>query len=452
MTSAFETSDQQLVEQPVFKLFLRYSLPTIAAMLVTGIYVVVDGIFIGHFIGEDGLAAIMVAYPIGSVLYALGNLVGMGASSLVSIKLGQKLPGAAQKIVGNAFLLCLLMTFLTSVLGLFFADDLLHSLGAKEPILSMASTYLRWYFALGGFAILTMAFSTLLRNDGQPKLVTGIMILGGLLNIVLDWLLIVVIPWELTGAAIATMLSQAVTAALCLQHFFRNGTRLKITLNSMLPSAAVLRDIFQIGTPGFLMYLYLSVVLTFHNMAFLFLGSTVHVAAYAIVSYVEAFFYLVFEGIALGMQPITSFNFGAERIDRVKESRNIALASTIVIAALGMLLVYVSPELLVAAFSSHNPVLEETAVEGMQLYFWGLPLEGMLLVGAIYFQSVNQASVANWLTGGKLILIAAVLALFCLLFGATGVWISLPVTAAALTIYMFWKLKQQAGQQIIVAN
>ncbi|WP_328590312.1 MATE family efflux transporter [Veronia nyctiphanis] len=368
MTSATLSNNQQLVDESVFKLFLRYSLPTIAAMLVTGIYVAVDGIFIGQFIGEDGLAAIMIAYPIGSVLYALGNLVGMGASSLVSINLGQKNAENAQKIVGNAFSLCLLMTLLTSALGLIFADDILHWLGAKEPILSMASTYLRWYFALGGFAILTMAFSTLLRNDEQPKLVTGIMILGGLLNIVLDWLLIVVIPWELTGAAIATMLSQAVTAFLCLQHFFRDRTRLRITLASMMPSASIIRDVFQIGTPGFLMYLYLSVVLTFHNMAFLSLNSTVHVAAYAIVSYIEAFFYLIFEGIALGMQPITSFNYGANRLDRVKASRDIAFASTMVIAAFGLLFVYIWPDILVAAFSSENPALEATAVEGMRLY------------------------------------------------------------------------------------
>ena len=232
---------------------------------------------------------------------------------------------------------------------------------------------------------------------------------------------------------------------LCLQHFFRDRTRLRITLASMMPSASIIRDVFQIGTPGFLMYLYLSVVLTFHNMAFLSLNSTVHVAAYAIVSYIEAFFYLIFEGIALGMQPITSFNYGANRLDRVKASRDIAFASTMVIAAFGLLFVYIWPDILVAAFSSDNPALEATAVEGMRLYFWGLPMEGLLLVGAVYFQSVNQAKIANWLTGGKLVVIALVLSAFSVLFGTTGVWVSLSCTASALTVWMFWQLKRQSA-------
>ncbi|EOD81281.1 Multi antimicrobial extrusion protein [Grimontia indica] len=442
MTTEVHANDAMLRDAPLLRLFLRYSLPTIAAMLVTGIYVAVDGMFIGHFVGEEGLAAIMLAYPIGSILYALGNLIGMGAASLVSINLGQGKPNVAQHIVGNALSLSLIVSLIISIVGVAFCEDVILALGAEGRVAEMAVTYLRWYFGMGVFALVSMAFSILLRNDGEPNRVTFIMIFGGVLNIFLDWVFIVLIPWELKGAAIATMLSQAATALLCLRHFFKPTTRLRFTLDSIVIRAKTITDILQLGIPGFLMYLYLSVVLTFHNMAFLASGAPINVAAYAIVSYTEAFFYLAFEGIALGMQPITSFNLGAGQIQRVKTSRNIAFGATMIVAAFGLFIVYGFPEAIIYAFGGDNPELAAVTREGMYLYFWGLPMEGLLLVGAIYFQSINQASIANWLTGGKLVIIAAMLYFLTKFAGTTGTWISLACTSTLLTLWMLWKLYQ----------
>ncbi|WP_325894588.1 MATE family efflux transporter [Grimontia sp. NTOU-MAR1] len=442
MTTEVHANDEMLRDAPLLRLFLRYSLPTITAMLVTGIYVAVDGMFIGHFVGEKGLAAIMLAYPIGSVLYALGNLVGMGAASLVSINLGQGKPKLAQHIVGNTLSLSLIFSVLISIVGITYSENVILALGAEGRVADMAVTYLRWYFGMGVFALVSMAFSILLRNDGEPNRVTFIMILGGVLNIFLDWVFIVLIPWELKGAAIATMLSQAVTAVLCLHHFFKPTTRLHFTLTSIVIRVKTVVDIFQLGIPGFLIYLYLSVVLTFHNMAFLASGAPINVAAYAVVSYTEAFFYLAFEGIALGMQPITSFNLGAGKIERVKTSRNIAFSATMIVAALGLFIVYGFPETIIYAFAGDRPDLAYVTKEGMHLYFWGLPMEGLLLVGAIYFQSINQANIANWLTGGKLVIIAAMLYSLTKLFGTTGTWVSLACTSTLLNIWMFWKLYQ----------
>ncbi|MGF1767496.1 polysaccharide biosynthesis C-terminal domain-containing protein [Enterovibrio makurazakiensis] len=442
MTTDVNANDTLLRDAPVINLFLRYSLPTIAAMMVTGIYVAVDGMFIGHFVGESGLAAIMLAYPIGSILYALGNMIGMGAASLVSIHLGSGNAKLAQQVVGNAFSLSLLVSVVVSFLGLLFSTDIVYALGAQGHVAEMAITYLKWYFGMGAFALVSMAFSILLRNDGQPNRVTAIMILGGVLNIFLDWVFIVLIPWELKGAAIATMLSQLVTASLCLFHFFQPSTRLRITWQSIVIKTKTVSDILQLGIPGLLMYLYLSVVLTLHNMAFLSLGSTIHVAAYAVVSYTEAFFYLAFEGIALGMQPITSFNLGARRMDRVIESRNIAFGAALLVSVAGLLLVYVFPEAVIYAFAGDSPDLAEVTKEGMYLYFWGLPTEALLLVGAIYFQSINQATIANWLTGGKLVIMAAMLFVMTKLVGTTGVWISLACTSTLLFVWMMWKLYQ----------
>lgn len=431
-----------LRDDSIFRLFWRYTLPTIAAMLITGVYVAIDGMFVGHVMGEKGLAGIILGYPIGSILYAIGAMLGMGSSALVSIKLGEQKTEQARKIVGNALTLCLIASVFFCSAGILLGRDILLWIGAEGEILAMASDYLFWYFLLGAFPIISMAFSSLLRNDGQPNRVTLIMIFGGILNIVLDWLLIVVFPYGLTGAAIATMLSQAATCLLCLQHFFSDKSSLRFGWDSLKLKWDIVTQILRLGSSSLLMYLYLSVVLILHNKAFLWVGGAIHVAAYSIVSYTEAFFYLVFEGIALGIQPITSYNTGAGLKDRVIKVRNIAFATTLIVAAFGLFILYGFPEWVVYLFAGNNPTLQPEAINGMQRYFWGLPMEGMLLVGATYFQSVNQAKEASILTGGKLIFITLFIFVLAKLFGVNGVWIALPLCSAILTTWMLWALRK----------
>ncbi len=324
-----------------------------------------------------------------------------------------------------------------ALIGGIFSEEILISLGAEGKILADANEYLFWYFALCHFPIISMAFSALLRNDGRPSTVTYVLILGGVLNTLLDWLFIVIFPFGLAGAAIATMLSQAVTGLICLQHFLGVRTQLKITLSQMILTLDNCVNIGRVGLPSFLMNLYLSLVLTLHNTAFLWVGGPLYVAAYSVVSYTEAFFYLIFEGIALGTQPIFSFNAGAGRFDRVREARNIAFGITLLTAVAGLLVIYSFPEWFVYLFAGDNPELTPVAIDGIRWYFWGLPMEGLILVGASFFQAINCAKQASILTGAKLLLIAFVIYSFAWAFGVTGVWVSLASCSTLLVIWMF---------------
>jgi len=443
--------DLALVNDPIHKLIWRYTVPTILSMLVTGIYVTIDGMFVGHYLGETGLGGMMLAYPVGALLYAVGAWLGMGGAALVSINLGLGEVLNARKILGNTFSLCLIFGTLFAVFGSYYSRDILQLLGAEGPVLNSAEDYLFWYFALGHFPIISMAFTALLRNDGRPGFVTGVLIFGGCLNALLDWLFIVVFPYGLVGAAIATMLSQAVTGGLCLQHFFSDNTRLKINLEQMKLELDHCFNILKTGLPSFLMNLYLSIVLTLHNIAFLWVGAPIHVAAYGVVGYTEAFFYLIFEGIAFGTQPIFSFNAGAGRYDRVFKTLKIAFGISLVTAMIGLLFIYTKPQWMVYIFAGDNPQLTPYAIEGMGLYFWGLPMEGLLLVGASFFQAINYTKEASILTTAKLILIAFILYLFAWLFGVTGVWISLASGSSLLVIWMGLALKR-VSKQLSVLN
>lgn len=429
---------------PLSHLFWRYVTPTVAAMLVTGIYVAIDGMFVGHILGQDGLAGLMLAYPICAVLYAVGALIGMGASSLVSFYLGQGNPAKARLIVGNALVMVLLASLLLSVIGVRYGAPMLAWMGAEGEIFNAGLAYLQTYAWLGVFAVLSMAFSALLRNDGRPGFVTLIMVLGGLLNVLLDYVLMVVFPFGLAGVATATMIAQAVTGLACLWHFFTPRSQLRIRWDSLRPDLALMAETMRLGTSSFLMYLYLSVVLALHNKALLAVGTSLHVAAYGVISYTEAFFYLVFEGIALGIQPIASFNAGAGQWARVLRIRNVALGVTLVIALCGMVPLYLWPQGAVYLFAGDNASLLPVASLGIWLYFWGLPMEGLLLVGATYFQAINRPRLASLLTGGKLVLIGGFLWGFSTLWGVAGVWLALPTCSSLLVLLMWWAMRQEA--------
>ncbi len=430
---------------PLSRLFWRYVTPTVAAMLITGIYVTIDGIFVGHVLGQDGMAGLMLAYPICAVLYAVGALIGMGASSLVSFYLGQGNPAKARHIVGNALVMVLLASALLSFIGIRYGEPMLAWMGAEGEIFTAGLSYLQAYAWLGVFAVLSMAFSSLLRNDGRPGFVTIIMVVGGLLNVLLDYLLMVVFPFGLAGVATATMLSQAVTGLACLWHFFTPRSQLRISWDTLRPDLRLMGETVRLGVSSFLMYLYLSVVLALHNKALLAVGTSLHVAAYGVISYTEAFFYLVFEGIAMGIQPIASFNAGAGHWQRVLRIRNLALGVTLGIALCAMFPLYLWPEAAVYLFAGDNATLLPVASLGIWLYFWGLPMEGLLLVGATYFQAINRARIASLLTGGKLVLIGGFLWGFSTLWGVPGVWLALPTCSSLLVLVMWRAMRRESG-------
>ena len=430
---------------PLSRLFWRYVTPTVAAMLITGIYVTIDGIFVGHVLGQDGMAGLMLAYPICAVLYAVGALIGMGASSLVSFYLGQGNPAKARHIVGNALVMVLLTSLLLSFIGIRYGEPMLAWMGAEGEIFTAGLSYLQAYAWLGVFAVLSMAFSSLLRNDGRPGFVTLIMVVGGLLNVLLDYLLMVVFPFGLAGVATATMLSQAVTGLACLWHFFTPRSQLRISWDTLRPDLRLMGETVRLGVSSFLMYLYLSVVLALHNKALLAVGTSLHVAAYGVISYTEAFFYLVFEGIAMGIQPIASFNAGAGHWRRVLRIRNLALGVTLGIALCAMFPLYLWPEAAVYLFAGDNATLLPVASLGIWLYFWGLPMEGLLLVGATYFQAINRARIASLLTGGKLVLIGGFLWGFSTLWGVPGVWLALPTCSSLLVLVMWRAMRRESG-------
>ncbi len=441
MDEAISKSEKNdLSSIPVSTLMWRYCLPTTVSMMVVGMYFLVDGIFVGHYVGETGLEGVVLAFPMLGFLYATGILIGMGASSLAALRLGRGDHKAAKKIVQNSVILVIFFSALYMVFGTLLSELALMYIGASEDTIEMTRPYIYWSFALAFCPIASLTFTTLLRNDNKPGLVTIILISGGLLNIALDWLFIAVFESGLKGAAIASVISQGISAIWAVCYLLTTRSSLKISFDNFGFDKQVSAQIVKVGFPGFLMELYLSAVVVIHNGALLWVGDAIHLAAYAIITYIEDFYYLLFSGIALGLQPILSFNMGARLYHRVWQTYFSAIKVSLVLAGIGLVLIYGFSDLVITAFNGDSEALREAGTQSMSFYFWALPLESIILISSPFFQAVGLVRQSTLVTVYKFLALSIFMPLFAWMFGVNGIWFVIGCSSLAVLTWVSWQL------------
>ncbi|CAH6819818.1 Multi antimicrobial extrusion protein (Na(+)/drug antiporter), MATE family of MDR efflux pumps [Vibrio chagasii] len=414
--------------------FWRYTIPTVAAMLVNGLYQVVDGIFIGRYVGADGLAGINVAWPVIGSILGLGMLVGVGTGALVSIRQGEKDTQGAKQILATGLTLLLAITPIVSVLLYLFADNFLLWQGAEGRVYELGLQYLHILIGASVFTLGSIAMPFLLRNDDSPNLATILMIIGAVINIVLDYVLIALFGWELMGAALATAIAQFVVTALGLAYFFSRRANLRLRWSELRLKFAVIPQIFAIGTSSFFMYAYGSMMVALHNALFSQYGDQLMIGAYAILGYIVTVYYLTAEGIANGMQPLVSYNHGARNQANIRKLLKIAMSSSVLIGVAFVLLLNVFPREFVSVFNSDEPQLVEYTVLGIRLHMFALALDGFLVVAGAYYQAVNKGSKAMFVTIGNMLIQLPFLYIMPKLYGVPGIWIAYPLSNIALSV------------------
>ena len=413
--------------------FWRYTIPTVAAMLVNGLYQVVDGIFIGRYVGADGLAGINVAWPVIGSILGLGMLVGVGTGALVSIRQGEKDTQGAKQILATGLTLLLAITPIVSVLLYLSADNFLLWQGAEGRVYELGLQYLHILIGASVFTLGSIAMPFLLRNDDSPNLATILMIIGAVINIVLDYLLIALFGWELMGAALATAIAQFVVTALGLAYFFSQRANLRLRWSELRLKLAAIPQIFAIGTSSFFMYAYGSMMVALHNALFSQYGDQLMIGAYAILGYIVTVYYLTAEGIANGMQPLVSYNHGARNQANIRKLLKIAMSSSVLIGVAFVLLLNVFPREFVSVFNSDEPQLVEYTVLGIRLHMFALALDGFLVVAGAYYQAVNKGSKAMFVTVGNMLIQLPFLYIMPKLYGVPGIWIAYPLSNIALS-------------------
>ena len=428
------------MSQSISRQFWRYTIPTVAAMLVNGLYQVVDGIFIGRFVGADGLAGINVAWPVIGSILGLGMLVGVGTGALVSIRQGEKDTQGAKQILATGLTLLLALTPLVAGVLFFLADDFLRWQGAEGRVFDLGLQYLQILIVGSVFTLGSIAMPFLLRNDDSPNLATILMVVGAVINIVLDYLFIAWLNWELTGAALATAIAQLVVTGLGLAYFFSRRANLRLRWSELRIKLDVIPQIFAIGTSSFFMYAYGSMMVALHNALFAQYGNQLMIGAYAILGYIVTVYYLTAEGIANGMQPLVSYNHGAKRHDNIRQLLKIAMVSSVSVGMVFIVLLNIFPREFVSVFNSEDPQLVEYTVLGIRLHMFALALDGFLVVAGAYYQAVNKGSKAMFVTVGNMLIQLPFLYIMPKLFGVPGIWIAYPLSNIALSVVVILML------------
>ena len=421
--------------------FWRYAIPSIAAMLVTGLYQIVDGIFVGHYVGYQGLAAINMAWPITYLLSGLGLMIGIGSGTLISIARGEQNPQHAQRALDHAVFLITIVSVIA--LGLFvnFGESLLAIQGANHNIKALALQYVQSFGWAAFITIFAGAMPMLIRNDDSPKIATSLLIAGALTNIGLDYLFMGVFNWQLKGAAIATIIAQSITVIGGIVYFCSAYSPLRIRFTMINIHLSHCWKIISLGSSVLIMYLYASFVVALHNYQFMQYGTELTVGAFAIVGYMMTLYYLVSEGIAEGMQPPVSYYYGAKQPINIKKTAYLAIKVTIIAGITWFALLHSFPRTLIGLFNSDNPALAGEAIAGIKLHLFAMFLDGLIVLATVYFMSVDKAGKALAISVSNMLVQLPFLYFLPQWLGVKGVWLSMPLSTILLSfivIPMLW--------------
>lgn len=441
-------NQQLLGTERISKLLLKYSIPAIIGMLVNSLYNVVDRIFIGNIPGVGPLAitGLGVTMPIMTIILAFGMLIGIGTTTTISIKLGQGKVEEARKLIGNAMTLSVITGIIIMILGILFANKILTLFGASENTLIYAKSYINIILLGTVVNLLSFSLNHSIRADGSPKISAGIMIVGCLTNIVLDWILIFGFNLGIQGAAIATVTSQALTAVLTIGYYISGKSNLRFSKSNLKLDTKLIKAVFAIGMSPFAMQLSASLVQVISNIALKTHGGDLAIGAMATISSIAMVFLMPIFGINQGAQPIIGFNYGAEKYDRVKKAYLGSLAVATIILCMGMVVIMLFPEAIIGIFNK-DPELMNISVNGLRIYLLMLPIVGLSVTGTNFIQSIGKAKMAMLLSLLRqvILLIPAVLILPTFL-GLQGVWTAQPVSdfiATVITgIVVFRELKR----------
>ncbi|WIV13014.1 MATE family efflux transporter [Proteiniborus sp. MB09-C3] len=418
---------QLLGEEKIGKLLLKFSIPAIVGMIVNALYNIVDRIFIGNFVDSLGLAGVTIAFPIMIIIMAFGMLVGIGGTSLISIRLGEGKKEEAELILGNAMVLLVIFSASISILGLVFLDPLLKLFGASPQVLPYSREYLSIILFGAVFQTIGFGMNNFIRAEGNPRRAMSTMLIGAILNTILDPIFIIVFNMGIKGAALATIISQAVSAAWVLSYFFRNKSSLEVKKENWKLNLSTVKGILAIGSAPFAMQVAASGITTLLNHSLKTYGGDLAISAYGAINSFSTILLMPIFGINQGSQPIIGFNYGAKKYDRVKKALMLAIMAATSFTIIGFIVTRLFPAQLVALFNSKDKELISIGANGMKIFFTMLPIIGFQIVSSNYFQATGKPKQSMLLSLSRqvLMLIPAILIL-PRFFGLNGVWMAGP--------------------------
>ena len=418
----------ELGTERIPKLLKQYAVPAIIAMTASSLYNMVDAIFIGHGVGPYAISGLALTFPFMNLAAAFGTLVGVGASTMASMLLGQKNYDIARKVLGNVVVLNFIIGLLFTIVALVFLNPILYFFGASENTISYAREYMEIILAGNVITHIYFGLNSLLRSAGHPKKAMAATIMTVLLNAVLDPLFIFTFDMGIRGAAVATILAQVVALILVVVWFCDKRELIHFERGIFRLEKRIVKDSIVIGLAPFLMNFVACFVVIIINMRLKTYGGDLAIGAYGIVNRISFVFIMIVSGLTQGMQPIAGYNYGARQMSRVYEVLKKTLLYATVVLTIGFLIGELCPGLVVAIFTD-DPELVEKSIKGMRLVVGMFPLVSLSMVIGNFFQSIGKPKQAIFLSlSRQLIFLIPSLWLLPLFFDIAGVWVSFMVS------------------------
>ena len=446
MTNVRDNAPLVLGTEKIGKLLMQYAIPAIIAMTASSLYNMVDSIFIGHGVGPLAIAGLAITFPLMNLAAAFGSLVGVGASTLVAIKLGQKDKESATHILGNVVMLNGIIGLVFMTLALIFLDPILLFFGASADTLPYAREYMQ--VILGGNLVthIYMGLNEVLRASGYPRKAMTATLMAVIVNCALDALFIFGFGWGIRGAALATIAAQVIALGWVLYHFLDKRNFLHFERGIFGLKRHLVGGMLAIGLSPFLMNLCACFVVILINRSLKMHGGDLAIGAYGIVNRVVFLFLMIVMGFNQGMQPIAGYNFGARQFDRLVQVLKYTIFCGVTVTTIGFLVGQLFPRSIVYLFAT-DAELVRVAVEGLRIVLMFFPVVGFQMVTSSFFQSIGMAKKAIFLSlTRQLLFLIPSLLIFPRYFGTVGVWMSMPVADAIATVVasfmLSWQLKQ----------
>ena len=448
---AGQKTPSALGTESIGKLLMQYAVPAIIAMTASSLYNMVDSIFIGHGVGTMAISGLALTFPLMNLAAAFGSLVGVGAATLISVKLGQKDYDTAQRVLGNVFVLNILLGVAFTVIVMAFLDPILYFFGGSDETVGYARDYM--YIILLGNTIthLYLGLNAVLRSSGHPQKAMYATIATVIINTILDPVFIYGFGWGIRGAAIATIVAQIISLMWQLWIFSSKEELLHFHRGIFRLKRKIVFDSLAIGMSPFLMNMAACFIVILINQGLKKYGGDLAIGAFGIVNRLVFIIVMIVMGLNQGMQPIAGYNFGAKQYERVTKTLKLTIIYATGVTTFGFIIGMLFSDTVVGIFTSDAELIELSA-KGLRIVVMFFPIIGFQMVTANFFQSIGMASKAIFLSlTRQMVVLLPCLLILPRFFGAAGVWYSMPISdllasliAGTMLVWQFRKFRVQA--------
>lgn len=390
-------NNKMLGDAMISRLLFKFSLPCVMGLLISALYNIVDQIFIGNSeLGYLGNAATGVSFPVLCIANAFAWCVGDGAASYLSICAGRKDTDSAHKCVGTGIIATLMISLVLMLLCEMFATPLMGLFGASEQTMGMAVEYFRIVAAFFPFYLLLNVMNSMIRADGSPAYAMSAMLVGAVINIILDPVFIFGLKWGIAGAAWATAIGQVASFGMCAIYFFK-PRNFVLSKRSFIPDKAILQNIVSLGAATFVTQISIVImslvcnIILFRYGELSKYGPDIPISVFSIQTKVYTVVCNIVTGIVLGGQPIFGYNYGAGKMDRVRKAYSIVLKATLVVGFVATLIFRTCPEAVIGIFGSGDALYQEFAIKTFRIYLSLMTITCLTKMTAVFFQSIGKS-------------------------------------------------------------